>query len=159
MISGSDDVINKNVDMENAPGNYHQKQEGCHDGHDVWVDFGHYTDGYGYADSDAESEYTPEEAVEVIRRAAVRCSTAGFHGRGSIGGRSLRGSLEKDSSACKGKVSLAEGEKKEAFSVDGDGGYESDCRDSAAGIDEEMSPLPMAGDNGASWGGKDGEFE
>lgn len=156
MISGSDDATN----VENIPGNFQQKQEGCNDGDDdVWADFGHYTEGYGYADSDAESEYTPEEAIEVLRRAAVRCSTAGLCGRGSGGGRSIRGSLEKDSSAVKGV------EVEEASSLDGDGGFDGDCRDSAAGVDEEMSPPPVAGvlrdvecgGNGVRWGKKDGE--
>ncbi|CAM9715609.1 unnamed protein product, partial [Hapterophycus canaliculatus] len=52
----------------------------------VWADFG-CTDGYadGYGDSDAESEYTPEEAIEVLRRAAIRYSTAGAGRRESVG--------------------------------------------------------------------------
>lgn len=33
----------------------------------------------GHEDSDAESEYTPEEALEVLRRAAIRFSTASAH--------------------------------------------------------------------------------
>lgn len=172
--TASDDVINKDVEVDNVPGNVvderqqQQNQEECSDqkadGDDVWADFGHYTEGfndgygYGYADSDAESEYTPEEALEVLRRAAVRCSTAGYgyqlYCRGSSGGKSYRGSFENDSNACKSKVSLAEvategveGGVVAACNFDGDrdGGFEDGvCRDSAAGVDGVMAPPPAA---------------
>ncbi|CAM9938432.1 unnamed protein product, partial [Scytosiphon promiscuus] len=74
----------------------------------VWADFG-CTDGYGdgYGDSDAESEYTPEEAIEVLRRAAIRFSTAGSKRRESAGVASACYCLSPAASRVAGGISRA----------------------------------------------------
>ena len=75
---------------------------------DVWADFGY---GEGFDDSDAESEYSPQEALEVLRRAAVRYSSAteaGFgrhrhhyrRGGGGDGDDEGRGGRRTTGSAC-----------------------------------------------------------